>query len=355
MKGYDKITKGWFSLTPCLNYNRHMMIITGQRSTGKSTGTAIYLLMDWLENKHGWIYTRRTKDETDLTCSTWFDNAADILRQNGYECEVEYKGGEYYVNGELAGWAIPLSQQQKRKGDNLSLAWWIIYDEFISFDGRYLGTSADPIKEYRSLMSLFQTADRGIGKAFRNEIRIIALGNNDSYYNPLYMALGVDKYIKTDTHFLAPKNEEWMVMQLREDDDTQAKEYKNSIGYKLSDERTREYAYENLSKEATAATNFIIKSNDPMAPLCNVIYEGYQMGIHINNRKGYLYVSPKRANTTLEFALTTEDHKPNYTLCLRTGNEGPLPMFRRMYELGQVRFENQKCKYCLDNYLRFTV
>ena len=88
MKGYDKITKGWFSLTPCLNYNRHMMIITGQRSTGKSTGTAIYLLMDWLENKHGWIYTRRTKDETDLTCDTWFDNAADILRQRGHSLRV---------------------------------------------------------------------------------------------------------------------------------------------------------------------------------------------------------------------------------------------------------------------------
>lgn len=332
-----------------------MMIITGQRSTGKSTGVAIYLLLDWLNNHHGWIYTRRTKDETDLTCDTWFDNAADILNSFGYEVTVEYKGGEYYVNGELAGWCIPLSQQQKRKGDNLSLAWWIVYDEFIAFDGRYLGTKDDPIKEYRALMSLFQTADRGIGKAFRNEVRIIALGNNDSYYNPLYMALEVDKYIKTDTHFLAPRDEEWVVQQLREEDASNAKDYKNSVGYKLADKRTKEYAYENLNKESTATKNFIKKCNDPMTPLCNIIYEGYQMSILDNARKGFLYVKPGWSNTPYEFALTTDDHKPNYVLSLRTGNEGPIPVFRRMYEIGQVRFENQKCKYCLDNYFKFCV
>ena len=58
---YDKLVEGWFSLRRPLSYNRHFITITGKRSTGKSTGTSLFILLNFLETGQGWIYTRRTK------------------------------------------------------------------------------------------------------------------------------------------------------------------------------------------------------------------------------------------------------------------------------------------------------
>lgn len=357
---YDKMTEGWFSLRRPLSYNRHFIAITGKRSTGKSTGTSLFILMNFFDTGMGWIYTRRTKDELDVTAPTWFDNAVEII--NSYiteECDkikVEYKGGTYLVNGEPAGSAIPLSLQQKYKSTNLSFAKYIIYDEFIAFEGSgYLGGATNPLKEYRALLSLFQSSDRTVGKAFRNEVIVICLGNSDSYFNPVYMGLGADKYIRTDTHFLAPKGKEWLVMQLRGEDAQEADAYKNSIGYKLSDEYTKGYAYENESKEERTDKVFIEKIKKQLDTVCNLHFDGYDMTMSINYKEGYVYISHGHAEGLKEYALTVGDHQPNYTLILRGGKEGYLGMIKMFYDAGAIKFENTKCKWCIDNYFRFVV
>lgn len=357
---YDNLTKGWFSLRKPLSYGRHFIAITGKRSTGKSTGTSLYILMNYLETGKGWIYTRRTKDEMDVTAPTWFDNAVEIL--NSYitnkadKIKVEYQGGTYYVNGVEAGIAIPLSLQQKYKSTNLAFADFIIYDEFIAFEGTgYLGGATNPLKEFRAILSLFQSTDRTVGKAFRNEVVIIALGNNDSLFNPLYMGLGVDKFIRTDTHFLAPKGEEWVVMQMKSEDAEEAEAYKDSVGYKLSDERTRDYAYENLSKEETAKTTFVQKITTPLKQLCNLHFDGYDMIMSVNYREGFVYISRGHVEGMSDYALTVSDHRPNYTLTLHGGNQGYLGLLRQMYDTGAIRFENLKCKFCIDNFFKFVV
>ena len=355
LPSYEKLTteRGWFSMTPIMSRGRHLNIITGKRSTGKSTGAALYILMDYLKTGKGWIYSRRTKDETDLTCSSWFDNAVDILRAEGVDVSVEYRGGHYYVNGEDAGRAIPLSLQQKSKGDNLSAYNWIIYDEFISFDRRYLGGRDNPLFEYQALMSLYQTADRDVGQSHRNEVKIVALGNSDSFYNPIYMATGIDKYLTLDTHFLAPKGEEWCVEQLRPEDAPEAEDYKNSVSYKLSDERTKNYAYENIAKEQEA-NEFIEKHTEPMESICNLLYDGVRMGVHFSWRDGIMYVDNNETNKKT-YALTTSDHRPAYWLATGVGSVEEIKELRVLYTQGRVRFANTRVKFCIDNYLHYVI
>lgn len=355
LPSYEKLTteRGWFSMTPILSRGRHLNVITGKRSTGKSTGAALYILMDYLKTGKGWIYSRRTKDETDLTCFSWFDNAVDILREEGVDVSVEYRGGHYYVNGEEAGRAIPLSLQQKSKGDNLSAYNWIIYDEFISFDRRYLGGRENPLFEYQALMSLYQTADRGIGVAHRNEVKIIALGNSDSYYNPIYMAVGIDRYLTLETHFLAPKDEEWVVEQLRADDAMAAEDYKNSVSYKLSDERTKDYAYENIAREQTE-NEFVEKRNEPMDAVCNLIYDGTEMGMHFSWRDGIFYIDNNKVNKKT-YALTTGDHKPAYWLAAGNNSVEEIRQLKMLYQQGRVRFSSPRVKFCIDNYLHYVI
>ena len=355
LPSYEKLTteRGWFSMTPILSRGRHLNIITGKRSTGKSTGAALYILMHYLKTGKGWVYSRRTKDETDLTCMSWFDNACDILKAEGLDVKVEYKGGKYFVNGKEAGRAIPLSLQQKSKGDNLSAYDWLVYDEFISFDRRYLGGRENPLFEYQALMSLYQTMDRGIGEAHRNEVKIIALGNSDSFYNPIYMAVGIDRYLTLDTHFLAPKGEEWVVEQLRAEDATAAEDYKNSVSYKLSDERTKAYAYENIAKEQVD-NDFIEKHNEPMESICNLLYDGLKMGVHYSWKLGILYVDCNEVEGKT-YALTNADHSPVYWLASNSNGVEEIKQLKLLYIQGRVRFQNTRVKYCIDNYLHFVI
>ena len=44
---YDELTKGWFSLRRLLSYNRHLLGAIGMRSSGKSTGVSLWLLIDF--------------------------------------------------------------------------------------------------------------------------------------------------------------------------------------------------------------------------------------------------------------------------------------------------------------------
>lgn len=355
---YDAMTEGWFSLRKPLSYNRHLVTVTGKRSTGKSTNTALYILLDFLKNGRGWVYTRRTKDESDLTAPSWFDNAVGIINRHikdeADRIVMEYKGGKYYVDGKEAGLAVPLSLQQKYKSANMSMLDWLIYDEFIIFEGgSYLGGSANMLKEYHALMSLRETMDRGIGIAHRDKVVIIALGNNESYFNPIYMAVGADRFIRVDTHYLAPKGEEWLVVQLTPEDATEAENYKNTVGYKLADERTRQYAYENRSREESDTSDFVMKMSVKTRELCNLIWDGYEMIMCADFSAGLCYVKHGRREELPDYALTFEDHRPNYMLMLNGGSEGYLATLKSYYNAGSVRFENHQCKRAIDNFYKF--
>ena len=357
---YDKLCEGWFSLRRPLSYNRHLMAITGKRTTGKSTNTSLYVLLDFLLNGRGMVYSRRTEDETELTADSWFENAVTILNSYienpDHRLIIEYTKHEYFVNGKLMGYAIPISLQHKRKSKNFSFCDWLIFDEFMAVEGvSYLGGKANPMLEYRRLMSLYQTMDRGIGKAHRNEVKIICLGNNETLFNPIFMAKGMDKFIRSDTRFLAPKGEEWMVMQLRPEDAPNAEDYIDTAQYKLSDERTREYAFENKSKEESGDKHFIEKITHPVRELANLHFDGVKMIMAIDNVGGFVYVKHGHKEGLKDYALTTADHRPNYVLTLTGGSEGYLATLKSFYNAGAIRFETGRCKYCIDNFYKYVI
>lgn len=352
---YESMTseKGWFSIIPALSYGKFLNMIVGPRSTGKSVGTAIYMLWRYFKYGDKFMYVRRTKDTLELTAVDWFTSAVEILKDNGFDFEFSYDKKNYYINGEHCGYALPLNAQQKVKGKNYSDCKWIIYDEFIAFDGeRYLGSSANPLSEYKSLISLFQTVDRGVGRAFRNETKIIALGNAETFYNPLFMGTKADAYLRLDAHFIAPKTKQWMVQLVHRTDSKASEDYKNSIGYQLSDERTKAYAYENISKE-NMGSEFIKKILKPMQPLCNFIWEGHKMGLYADHKAGIFYVSTKSNYSPENLALTTADHRPNYFLAQHYNPY--ITLLRDAYDSGNLFFENAHVKFYIDNYLNYTI
>lgn len=347
----------FYSPAKLLSYGKVQNFSIGSRSIGKSTGIAIFLLKEFIEKGHMFVYVRRTKDETDLTAPAYFDNAVNILMDKGYKIqEFVYKGGEYFLNGKLCGFAIPLSLQQKYKSGNYSKVWWILYDEFMVAPGsgaRYIGGSTNASAEVDAMASLFQTIDRGIGKAFRNETRIFFVGNAGTFFNPFFVAYGIDRMLRPDTKYLAPKNEIFVVELTSETEAT--KDIKESNGYKMSTERTKAYAYDNKFADLGSEV-FIVK--DPPGRhtmLVNIIYDGNTYGVYSYPDAGYLYICHKPCDGKPTIAITTDDHAPNY-LMIKTWHGHPITqLIKQMYDLGSIRFSDFKCKMVIDFYLSYDV
>lgn len=355
MISYEGMTsqKGWFSITPALSYGRHLNMIVGPRSVGKSVSVAIFVLTQYLKTGREFMYVRRTKDTLELTAAEWFTSAVQIMKDNGYEFEFSYDSKHYYINGNHCGYALPLNAQQKYKGANFSTVDWVIFDEFIAFDGeRYLGNRTNALAEYKALISLYQTVDRGVGNAYRNEVKMICLGNAETFFNPLFMGTGADAYLRLDAHFIAPKGKEWLVQLVHREDSTASQEYKQSIGYQLSDERTKAYAYENISKE-NAKNDFVKKIEIPMQGLCNFVWDGKTMGFWADYKSGTFYISNKKTYAPMTYALTNNDHRPNYSLAKHCN--AYVTRMREAYEDGKLFFETNNIKFYIDNYLNYVV
>lgn len=354
-----KIFGKFYSPERMISYHRPWIFSVGSRSIGKSTGWGIVFLKEFIDDGKKFIYTRRTKDELMLTCKSFFDSAVTILNQNGYHIvQFYYRDQEYYIQMEgedeprQCGKTIPLSLEQKYKSSNYEEYWNILYDEFIATDStKYLGTKNNFTYEYDRCLSLYQSVDRGVGRAFRNETRFVFLGNNATYFCPLFIALGIDEYLRTDTKILAPKGKLWIVEQTSEVEAT--KEIKKSFAYQLSDKKNRDYAYNNLNQEQTDG-NFVMKIKGPKRPLLNMKYRGHKMGAYVVDDIGKIYIC-NETNNLFTLAMTCGDQdKINYLLAVRYSDSDWLQLIKKAFYNGDVIFETNKCKYEITNYFMLT-
>lgn len=346
----NEVFGDFYSPEKLLSYNRPFNMTVGSRSIGKSTGWGIQLLADYVNHGRRWCYVRRDRDELSLTASTWFDNAADILRFNNWDVPPIYLEKQVYYNDkkEPCGYAIPLALQHKYKSIGYNNVWWEIYDEFLTPSGRYIG-GAGSNREHECLMSLYQTLDRGIGRPFRNEVKIICIGNAYNYYNPLFVNFGVDRYLRTDTKMLAPRGKLWAVEQTRETEAT--KKIKTSYAYLLSSESTKSQMYDNML--AGTSGTFIKKITSPMRGMFNIIYEGVKYGVYLVPNMGKIYVSRRPTTCNIEVCATTDDHRPNYLMIQRFSMFGGTIELKKAFERGDVLFDSGKSQYMLFNFMLY--
>lgn len=347
----------FYNPTRILSTGKPYLVSIGVRSAGKSTGFLIHLLKEWMFKGRQFIYIRRTKDELDETAPNAFNNAVSIFNKyygkkgKGKIKSIDYRSHTYYINDKIAGYAIPLSLQNKFKSLPFEEVWWMFYDEALisKQGGRYLGGANNPFMEAEALMSLFVTVDRGIGQAFRNELTCIIVGNNEVYTSPIFMRLDIDKMLKRETKFLNPKNKPWAVEQTFEVG--ALSEAKKSNAYALSSDYNRAYAFDG----GIFSQEFLGEPSGKKHPIYNVVYEGFKMGVYYCGDENLIYVSNKPAvgKQFIDYALTMEDHTPNYNLAKEWRNNTMLRMLRDAYVNGSVRFANARCRYCVDTFFAF--
>lgn len=348
----------FYSPEQILSYGRPWNFIVAGRSVGKTTGLGLEMLDNFRKTGKQLIYVRRTDKELQTTYKTYFDDSAEIIGHytDLHITDLKTDSGTYQIKRagkeewELLGYYIPLNLEENYKSGHYGNVTRICYDEFITKrSSRYLGSKDNFLAEYDAVLSLYQSVDRKVGHAFRNETIFYFSGNNASYYNPIYIALGIDEYLRTDTKFCAPKGKLWVVQQL--DKVKATEEIEKSFSYQLSNEKNKQYAYEN--KPQLTNQGLVEKIEKPMQIMFNCVYAGHKMGVYLVDNS-FLYVCDK-PGYAVTYALTVGDQdKINYLMAPRYSDSEHMKMLKQGLLQGVVRFQNAKCQYQILNYLKLT-
>lgn len=360
-KYLDRYCGDFYNPKRVLTYGRPWNFVTGSRSVGKSTSIAILFILDYIVNNHKFLYCRRDQDAVMLTCQKFFASAVSIINSFGdfHIDEFFYYAKDYWIKlstdeePKQCGGIIPLSLENKYKSSNYSEYFNLVFDEFIEKDpNKYLGSIKTPDKEYKSVLSMYQTIDRGIGRAYRNETRFFFLGNTATIYNPMFLKLGISELVSNGAKFIAPKDKLWMLERVETVKAIEGIE--NSYAYQLADEEEQAYAYKNTGADSNA---FIGKLNKSVY-LRTVVLNGQFYGIRksVNDFPYLMQIGPadlKHNHVTISLDNGSHDGKVDLKLITAWRKQPLLVTVADAYANGRLLFADGRTKLEFLKYLQF--
>lgn len=371
----DVLCRGHWSPRRVLSYNRPLMYVIGPRGDGKSTGSPLWLLEDYMKTRtnnplikeypHSFVLMRPDAKGYAEMCEGYFENCQRIIYDRlGLDIDIRYKGGadggEYLIDGQLAGVGFPLVDYSTRKSTTLRV-YNMLLEEFVA-EGKsngqsgYNGGRTRPLFDPEAIMSLFTSYDRQISDSFadmfRNEVRVLHVGNNYSYNVPHYIYHGIDQYLRTDSKFIAPKGKLWVLEQTDAGEEYRKAVESSNVG-RLMSERDKAFSFDNTPKSGGENSEFVAKLRGRRESLCNIAANGKVYGVFMQANSGIIWVSRQPSESGMTIAITTDDHKPNYLMAIRFSDCQAMKMLRDSYLRGYIRFDSAESKYIIDNYFMY--
>lgn len=134
------------------------------------------------------VFVRYDKDIKAL-CETYFDNTMMMWYP---DYELIYEKRKFFLRKKntkekiLVGYGFALNQATKLKSTSYPFIQYMIMEEFLNIENKYIKSQADPELEPRLLVSAFQSIARGNGKQYRDDVRVICISNNYFLNNPYF-------------------------------------------------------------------------------------------------------------------------------------------------------------------------
>lgn len=169
----------WYNLNDILSYNCIYNFIVGMRGGGKSFAFKEKAIKNYLRDGSQFIYLRRYKTEL-YKINTFFE--PDLIAKFP-DHTFQTKGNRFYIDGQIAGWAIALSRSMIEKSNNYAKVTLIGYDEFIldtTSTYKYLNNEFDVFNNF------YDTVDRN-----KDKTKVLFIGNAISTVNPYFTGLNI--------------------------------------------------------------------------------------------------------------------------------------------------------------------
>lgn len=165
-------------------------MIIGKRANGKSYAVKEYVLQDYVENSNRFIYVRRyASDVTVSLAEQYFGDTPIEKITHGKQNALYVKAGKIYIyfqdddgsrsNVEHVGYVRSVATAQRYASGAYPDVRNIIYEEFISLDGKYL---SNEIMLFKHLISTV---------ARRKELTVFLIANCISRLSPYFREFGI--------------------------------------------------------------------------------------------------------------------------------------------------------------------
>lgn len=321
----------YYSFDKLFSYNFLLAFVITERGLGKTFGAKVAMLKKFIKSGEQFIYIRRYKTELDSALTTFWSD----IQSKGYFDDLELKVvkkkmlTEFTCDGEVCGYAVPLSTANILKSTAFPKVKTIIFDEFLIDDTglyKYLKN------EVNLVLDLMETTFR------LRDGQMIFLGNALSITNPYFAYWNLD--LPYNSEFRTFKDG-LIVVNYAKNEEYRAVKKASRFGKLIEDTRYGRYAIDN---EMLKDNKHFIEKRPPDAKFYGLlIINGMNIGIW-NSRNGHLYISEKyEPNTVHKFACDYNDHTED-TIFVNARENLYLSLCLRYYKQGLLRFENQKLK-----------
>lgn len=328
----------YYDIGQTLSYNCLFNMVIGSRGCGKTYAAKKRAIKQFIDKGYQFVYLRRYKEELDETAENYFN---DIIVNNEFpDVVIKYNAGCYFVNDQLAGYAMALTKAKDYKSISYPMVYLIIFDEFLIEDNGYARYLKNEVKQF---LSFYMSIDRYRG------CTVFFLANAVSMINPYTLFFKLSLPYGSN---IARKGD--VLLQLVQDEEFIRERKETRFGKLIAGTEFEEYAIEN--KFTQDNKTFIMKKTEKAQYFFTFIYNGNKYGVWIDHTEGKMFVSENvDPSCNLVYAITVEDHQPNTMLLQQINKAYMFKIFMNNYKLGNVYFESQKIKNITYEVIRMCV
>lgn len=320
----------YYNYNKILSYNALLNILIGERGVGKTFGAVKFVTSQFIKKKEQFAYIRRYKSDLKEGVETFFTsvNKKEIFKNHN----LSAKHNKFYCDGDVCGYAMTLSTAQDLKSSNYDDVTTIIFDEFIIDEGQkkhYLQN------EVETFLNLVETIAR------MRKVRIFLLGNagnivTNPYFLYFDLSLPFNNDIKTFKDGL-------ILLQYMKNEEYRKAKSETPLGRLVAGTSFEKYAIQN--QDTHLNKNFIDHKQATSKFSFAFIYNDETFGVWFDYILGKVFVSKDfMKDTPYMFATTLKDHTENTLFLSSAKKYNCWKQFIENYQLGNVRFENQKIK-----------
>lgn len=315
----------------CVSYGAMLNFCVGERGVGKSFAMTKFVIDDFLRHGNEFVYLRRYKTELETSVPKFFDA---IINEDVYGEDFELKVkksskmSQFIVDGRVAGYAVALSTSNVLKSTSFAKVKNIVFDEFIIDKGAYHYLT----NEVEKMLDIIETIGR------LRDVRVFFLGNAISISNPYFNYF--DIFVPRDCEYRTFKDGTILVNYIKNERYREVKR-QTKFGRLISGTEYGDYSIEN--KFLRDSSSFIEKRHEDAINWNVVDLFGKKYGIWIGNKSGMIYVESRYDPKNRRVYSTDEYHHDENTMLICARKDW-FKIVAENFKIGNVRFENQRCK-----------
>lgn len=322
----------FYDYSKLISYNALLNFVIGERGVGKTFGAKKYVINDYLKNGNEFVYLRRYKTELDIAMDGFFTQLQDagLFQDNVFTIKQNRKRvTKFEMDGNVIGYAIPLSTANILKSASYSKVRTIIFDEFIIDKGTYHYLANEVIQ----FLDVIETIAR------LRDVRVLLLGNAISISNPYFNFFNLS--LPYGSEFKRFKDGLILVNYIKNEAYRKVKK-ESRFGRLIDGTEYGKYAIDN--EWLRDSKSFISKRTPQARPFATIRANGETYGIWRDFKQALIFISKDyEPSNPCQYAFNEYDHDEK-TILLQARNNTWFKTIIEAYRMGRLFFDNQKVK-----------